>query len=109
MDANDVDKAEVIKDLKCTKYLDYDKIHTLTLRGKRTGDFISIGENKTQKLKKFFVNNKISSEKSQGIYLLCDQSHVIWIVGHRISSYYKVCEETKKILKISYKKDKADN
>lgn len=32
--------------------------------------------------------------------LLCDGSHVLWVVGKRISEYYKVTKDTKKVLKV---------
>lgn len=32
--------------------------------------------------------------------VLADGSHIVWVVGKRISEYYKVTEETKKVLKV---------
>jgi tRNA(Ile)-lysidine synthase len=32
--------------------------------------------------------------------LLADDSHIIWVVGYRISEHYKVTENTKRILQV---------
>ena len=49
----------------------------------------------------FFVDNKIPAEKRGLIPVFADGSHIIWIVGHRISEEYKVTEDTKHLLIIS--------
>lgn len=36
------------------------------------------------------------------ILLLADGSHVVWVIGYRISAYYKVTETTKNILRADY-------
>ena len=39
------------------------------------------------------------------IWLLADGSHILWALGGRISEYYKVTEQTKKILEVRYMED----
>lgn len=87
-----------------TKWIDYDKIkNSLYVRTRRPGDFITIDENgRTQKLKQFFVNEKIPSEERDHVLLVADGSHIVWIVGRRISAYYKVSVQTEEILEIQY-------
>lgn len=101
----DYNKNMLIPEDKYTKWLDYDIISAAPcIRAREEGDYLVINEKgDIQKLKKYFVNEKIPSEARENIPLLCDASHVMWIVGYRISSKYKVTENTKRIFEISYK------
>lgn len=87
-----------------TKWFDYDKINcNLTIRNRRTGDFICLnGINGKKKLKDFFIDEKISRSMRDKIPLLADESSILWIVGLRISEHYKVTKDTKKILEVNY-------
>lgn len=92
-----------IEELVYTKWLDYDKIQGLTLRNRQEGDYIVIDEKGSRKkLKDYFINEKIPREKRDDILLLADGSHIVWIIGYRISSYYKVSESTSQIIKVTY-------
>ena len=46
------------------------------------------------------IDAKIPRQKRDEILLLAEGSHVLWIVGYRISEYYKVTENTKTILQV---------
>ncbi|BBF44781.1 tRNA(Ile)-lysidine synthetase [Lachnospiraceae bacterium KM106-2] len=83
-----------------TKWFDYDKIkNTISVRTRMQGDFIQIDQRGSKKkLKSFFVDNKIPQEIRDQIPLVCDDHHIMWVVGERISEAYKVTEQTKKIL-----------
>jgi tRNA(Ile)-lysidine synthase len=95
-----------IEDLMYTKWLDYDKINELILRTRRPGDYIVVDEKGSRKkLKDYFINEKIPREERDKILLLADGSHIIWIVGYRISQFYKVIKDTKKVIKITYEKE----
>ena len=85
-----------------TKCFDYDKIKdSLVIRTRRTGDFLVIDkEGHRQSLKSFFINHKIEREKRDQILLVADGSHIVWIIGYRISFDYKLNDATKKVLKI---------
>lgn len=94
---------ENIEELVYTKWFDYDKIHKLALRNRQKGDYIIIDEKgHRKKLKDYFINEKIPRDQRDDILLLADGSHVVWVIGHRISSFYKVTEDASKILKITY-------
>lgn len=96
-------KREDIKELPYTKWFDYDKINRLTLRTRREGDFFTIGVNGgKKKLKDYMIDEKIPRDKRDEVLLVADGSHIVWIVGYRISSYYKVTDETKKILRLDF-------
>lgn len=87
-----------------TKWFDYDKIRgDLSARSRREGDyFVCNQQGNEQKLNRFFINEKIEAEKRDSIWLLAEGTHILWIVGYRISNYYKVQKETKRILEVQF-------
>ena len=95
-----------IKDLVYTKWIDYDKINKLVLRRRKKGDFIVIDDRGSRKkLKDYFIDRKIPQEERDRILLLADGSHVVWIIGYRLSAYYKITEKTKHVIQIHYKEN----
>lgn len=86
-----------------TKCFDYDIISDkVCVRTRQPGDYITIhSDGRTQKLKSFFINEKIPEEKRDEILLVADGHHILWIAGMRTNSMYRVCEHTKRILEIS--------
>lgn len=89
---------------KYTKWFDYDKIkYRVECRNRQIGDYLCVDESgNRQKLKKYLINEKIPASVRDSLPLFCDKDHVMWVVGHRISAYYKVTENTKNILEIKY-------
>lgn len=85
-----------------TKWFDYDKIKKpLVVRTRRTGDYLTINEAGCRKsVQDYMVNEKIPAQERDSIYLIAEDSHILWILGHRISSHYKISEHTKRILQI---------
>jgi tRNA(Ile)-lysidine synthase len=85
-----------------TKCFDYDKIkHNIVIRTRQTGDYITINQSLgTQKLKTFYINNKIPLEKRNTIFLFAEGNHILWIVGYRISEEYKISDGTKRMWKV---------
>ena len=95
-----------IEELVYTKWLDYGKIQGLTLRNRQEGDYIVIDDKgNRKKLKDYFINEKIPRDKRDSVLLLADGSHVVWVIGYRISSYYKITESTSEILQVTYKEN----
>ncbi len=90
-----------------TKWFDYDKIGVnLVLRGRYQDDYININDlGQRQKLKKFFINNKISKSLRDNIPLIAKGQEVIWIIGYRTNLMYQVTSETKEILEVCYIKE----
>ena len=88
-----------------TKWFDYDKmIESPVLRTRAQGDYLTIrdGQGKLchKKLKDYMVTEKIPAAKREQIPVLAEGSHVLWLVGYRISEYYKVDENTKQVLQV---------
>ena len=46
------------------------------------------------------VNEKVEKTERDKVMLLADGNHILWVVGKRISEYYKVTKETKRVLKV---------
>ena len=92
------DKVEKI-DTKC---FDCDIIkHGICIRTRKQGDYITIHpDGRTQKLKSYFINEKIPREQRDQILLVADGNHILWIVGYRINPVYEVKTNTKHILEI---------
>lgn len=91
-----------IPEKKYTKWLDYDTISgTVLLRTRAPGDYFRIGpEMHKKKLKQYFIDEKVPEKERGAVRLLACQSHVLWVVGGRISAAVRVTEATKRILKI---------
>ena len=56
-------------------------------------------------LQDYMVNEKIPKDKRDLIPVLADGSHIMWVTGYRISEYYKVTENTKKVLEVRISAD----
>ncbi|MBO5144933.1 MAG: tRNA lysidine(34) synthetase TilS [Lachnospiraceae bacterium] len=89
---------------KYTKWFDYDKIKdNIVIRTRRQGDYLTVNSmNQRKTLKAYFIDHKIPQEQRGSIWLAAEGSHVLWIIGERISSYYKVSEATEHILRFSF-------
>ncbi len=86
-----------------TKWFDYDKISTALFRTRRAGDwFILDASGKHKKLKQYFIHEKIPKEEREHVLLLANGSHIIWIIGGRISEEYKVGEVTQMVLELQF-------
>lgn len=93
---------EIQQENKCTKWLSYDTIYSnVCLRTRRSGDYLIVNaQGGRRKLKDYLIDQKIPKEERETLWLLADGSHILWVVGWRISEAAKVRQDTKKILKI---------
>lgn len=87
---------------KYTKWLNYDKIkHSLKIRKRAAGDYLVIDEKgHKKKLKEYFVEEKIPSWQRTDIWLLTEYSHVLWVIGGRISADCKIEKSTERVLEV---------
>ena len=95
----------------CTKIIDYDRIETgIRLRFRNPGDFFIFNkEFKKKSLSRYFIDEKIPRQLRDQIPLVADGSHIIWIVGRRVSEYYKITKSTKRYLKLEFKREGDDS
>ena len=95
-------KTRGIPEKTYTKWFDYDKIEQyLKIRIRQSGDYLEINrERGRKKLKDHFIDLKLPREEREQRPLLADGSHVLWILGERISEAYKVTEQTKRLLRV---------
>lgn len=98
-------KSEDIPDMTSagheTAFFDMDKLHfPLVLRNFQPGDrFIPLGMSGSQKVKKFFINNKVPRERRREIPVLISAGTIVWVVGHRINETVKITPATRYVLK----------
>lgn len=97
-----------------TKWFDCDIIkNTVKIRHRQPGDYITIrASGGTQKLKQYFINEKIPQSERDAIWLVADGSHIMWIVGYRQNQAYQITDKTRRILEVEFyggKKDGGNN
>jgi tRNA(Ile)-lysidine synthase len=86
-----------------TKYdeaVDFDKISVpLMIRTRRPGDkFWPLGSPGIQKVKDFFINNKIPMLERDTVPMVTMYDQPIWIVGFRIDDRIRITKDTKRLL-----------
>ena len=86
-------------------YLDKDKLSfPLTLRKWESGDkFQPFGMKGKRKVSDFFTDAKLTLHDKKAVWLLCNgEGEILWVVGMRSDDRFKVTEQTKTILKITW-------
>ncbi len=85
-------------------YVDKEKLnYPLKLRKWKIGDyFYPLGMNGKKKLSKFFKDGKYSTLQKEEQWLLCSNTDIVWVLGKRMDARFKVDQQTKEILKISW-------
>jgi tRNA(Ile)-lysidine synthase len=85
-------------------YFDLERITPpLTVRSAVRGDrFTPLGSPGSQKLKKFFIDQKIPREDRPRIPVLADSRGIVWLIGQRIDDRVKVTSETSQILGVEF-------
>ena len=78
------------------------------LRNRNQGDYFSVkgGEGmQHKKCKDYMISEKIPKARRAEIPLLAEGNHILWMIGYRISEYYKVDKNTKCILQVRFEQD----
>ena len=95
------EKAMEIPQNQYTKWFDCDRIKgTLSVRTRQTGDYFFLPGGGKKTVKSYMVDEKIPAGLRGRIPLLADGSHILWIIGKRISEGCKVTDKTKTILQV---------
>ncbi len=89
---------DIIKNKLCK-----DKDFQLVVRNRRDGDiFKPLKANGTKKLKEYFIDKKVPREQRDSFPLISINKEIIWIIGNKTSDNYKVTDNTKSVLMITY-------
>ena len=71
------------------------------LRARKPGDYLTIDDAlHTQSVKQYMINEKIPKAQRDGMYLLADGAHILWVPGYRVSRQYRVEKNTRRILEV---------
>ena len=102
-----MEKNQEVPTNQYTKWLDYDKIKKCpVIRTRQTGDYLTIADGRGgmihKSLKSYLIDQKIPQAERDRLPILAEGEHVLWVVGYRISEYYKVTENTKRILEVQF-------
>lgn len=83
---------------------DLEKIKgTLTISNRKQGDKIKL-QSGTKKIKDMFIDLKIPKEERSKVPIIKDESEVLAVSNLRISENYKITDQTKEVLKITFNK-----
>ncbi len=101
-----MDIVEDYGDGKSSVVFDADKIKLpVGVRPRRQGDFFyPSGFGRKKKIQDFFVDEKIPKDERDTIPIVVSGDDIIWIAGYRADERFKVSDETKRFLKMEFKK-----
>lgn len=104
---------EKVPENQYTKQFDCDKIkESPVLRFRQKGDYLTLSDGRGnmihKSLKDYMIGKKIPREMRERIPVLAEGSHVLWLIGYRISEYYKTDRNTKRILQVKLKGNCTD-
>ncbi|HYA03124.1 MAG TPA: tRNA lysidine(34) synthetase TilS, partial [Syntrophobacteria bacterium] len=66
-----------------------------------------LGMGGRKKLSDFFIDAKISRSRRRLTPVLCDRSKIIWVVGHRIDDRVKITAQTRRLLRLEYRRGRV--
>lgn len=77
----------------------------LKVRRRKQGDrFQPLGMSQLKKINEFMIDTKIPQGWRQRIPVVYSPGQILWLVGYRIDDRVKVTKETKKILRLEFKR-----
>lgn len=99
------EEVKIVPD-KTQAFIDLSKLEfPLVLRHWKQGDyFYPFGMNgKKKKLKKFFIDQKISVNEKEAIWVLESNQKIVWVAGHRMDERFKLDTGTKEVWRMQLK------
>ena len=94
---------------KHTAWLDKELLHFPLRIGKwKTGDrFQPLGMNTFKKVSDHFIDNKVPVFKKEQALLIRSQGEIVWIAGDRIDHRFRVTNQTREILELTFRRLEA--
>jgi tRNA(Ile)-lysidine synthase len=89
-----------------TAYFDLDKVgNQMTVHTRQPGDrFQPLGMDQPKKLNEFMIDSKIPRPWRRRIPIVYSPQNIVWVVGWRIDERARVTEDTKKVLRLKFKR-----
>lgn len=102
-----IKKAGELPQNQYTKWFDYDKMEErAVIRFRSKGDFLTIadgaGKVAHKSVKDYMIAEKIPRHLRDGIPAVAFGSHILWLVGWRISEAFKVRGDTERVLQVKF-------
>lgn len=99
-----IDRYKNMKTDKISKGFDFDKIKGgIVVRNREQGDKIKLPAG-SKKLKDLFIDLKIPREERCKVPVIVDEQGILCVGSYKTSENYKIDNQTKEVLKISFKK-----
>ena len=69
-------------------------------RSRKEGDYVTLPDGGRKTVARLMIDDKIPREDRSRIPVLAEGHHVLWVVGNRISEYYKITDQTRRVLQV---------
>lgn len=87
-----------------TACFDADKLkQPLTVRRCRQGDtFVPFGMTGQKKVSDYLTDRKFSLSRKEQQWVLCSDSHIIWLIGERTDNRFRIDDQTQKVIILKF-------
>jgi tRNA(Ile)-lysidine synthase len=103
----------IVTNGKDAEYVDADALGApeLILRSWKEGDtFVPLGMSSAKKLSDFFIDTKVAIYDKRAVPILTTKTgDIVWICGYRLDERFKITNETKRALRLSFSTTDAEH